>query len=159
MKQSRGSVQRSVKGLRMWSLPEKLHWEEGPSSSSGGSKRKAGEEGVQDIDDLVRETEDPMEEQLEKIQALAARVGSTEATKVLIEIGAFRGVRKTRHIQARFPWLRDEIFEKKLVVKKINGKTDDADLTTKVHTKAVLKDHLKRMGYETTGRSGHKKLA
>ena len=63
-----------------------------------------------------------MEEQLEKIQAMAARVGSTEATKVLIEIGAFRGVRKTRHIQARFPWLRDEIFEKKLVVKKINGR-------------------------------------
>ena len=59
-----------------------------PSSSSGGSKRKGGEGGAQDIDDLVREAEDPMEEKAERIQALVTTVGSSEVVKTLMEIGA-----------------------------------------------------------------------
>ena len=45
-----------------------------------------------------------------------------------------------------------------MAVKKTDGKTNVADLTTKVQPKGVLKAHLKGMGYLQTTRRGHKDL-
>ena len=82
------------------------------------------------------------------------RVDST-AAKAMAER---RGVGQTRHIQARYLWLQDQVFERKMAVKKTDGKTNVADLTTKVQPKGVLKAHLKGMGYLQTTRRGHKDL-
>ena len=33
-----------------------------------------------------------------------------------------------------------------------------ADLVTKVQTKAVIQGHLQRLGFEVSGRDGHKRI-
>ena len=70
-----------------------------------------------------------------------------------------KGVGKTRHIQAKYLWLQDQVFSKQLLIKKVKGNINDADLMTKVQPAKVIKDHLKRMGFHSSGRKGHKGLA
>ena len=69
-----------------------------------------------------------------------------------------RGVGKTRHVQARFLWLQDRVFNKEMNVAKVNGKVNDPDLVTKVQPKAAIQEHLARMFFQWSGRQGHKKL-
>ena len=82
------------------------------------------------------------------------KVNSSSA-KALVER---RGVGKTRHVQARFLWLQDLIFAKQMIVQKVNGKVNDADLVTKTQPKAMIKDHLARLNFLVCGREGHKRL-
>ena len=82
------------------------------------------------------------------------KVDSSSA-KALVER---RGVGKTRHVQARFLWLQDLIFAKQMIVQKVNGKVNDADLVTKTQPKAMIKDHLARLNFLVCGREGHKRL-
>lgn len=67
-----------------------------------------------------------------------------------------KGVGTSRHIQARYLWLQDKVFEKELEVAKINGKV--SDLVTKVQTRHIIDVLLGRLGFEVSGRKGHKML-
>ncbi|CAK9071194.1 Copia protein [Durusdinium trenchii] len=52
----------------------------------------------------------------------------------------------------------DKVFDKELEVIKVAGKMNDADLVTKVQPRAVIQAHLQRLGFERSGRQGHKGL-
>ena len=69
-----------------------------------------------------------------------------------------RGVGTNRHVQARFLWLQDKVFNKELEVGKVAGKVNDSDLVTKVQPKGVNHSHLERLGFFRSGRAGHKGL-
>ena len=69
-----------------------------------------------------------------------------------------KGVGQSRHIQAKYLWLQDKVFNKELAVEKVNGKINDGDLVTKAQPRTTIMSHLKRLGFELAGREGHKKL-
>ena len=69
-----------------------------------------------------------------------------------------QGVGTSRHIQARYLWLQDKVFEKELEVNKVGGKVNDSDLVTKVQTRHIIDVLLGRLGFEVSGRKGHKML-
>ena len=69
-----------------------------------------------------------------------------------------RGDGQTRHVQARLLWLQDKVAEQELLVDKVNGKKKDADLVTKVQPKSAIRQHLDRLGFSLSGRSGHKRI-
>ena len=89
-----------------------------------------------------------------KTRSTKLRVDSSSA-KALSER---RGVGQSRHIQAKYLWLQDCVAERMLEVEKIKGPTNDSDLVTKVQTKAVIQGHLQRLGFEVSGRDGHKRI-
>lgn len=91
---------------------------------------------------------------LEKVGRTEMMVDSTSA-KAMAER---RGVGKSRHVQARFLWLQHHVQEEKLKIKKVAGPKNDADLTTKVQTRKVIDEHLERMHFVASSRSGHKKI-
>ncbi|CAJ1438211.1 unnamed protein product [Effrenium voratum] len=88
------------------------------------------------------------------IKPLTLKVDSS-AAKAMSER---RGVGRTRHVQARYLWLQMRVCEKLLVVDKVKGTINDADLVTKVQPGVMLRDHLKRLGFERAERKGHKGL-
>ena len=69
-----------------------------------------------------------------------------------------KGVGTNRHVQAKFLWLQDMVFEKKLAVEKVKGNINDSDLVTKVQPKGVISSHLERLNFQCAGRLGHKHL-
>ena len=90
----------------------------------------------------------------EKVPVVKMLVDSS-AAKAMLER---KGVRKTRHVQARFLWLQDRVEEKELKVEKTPGAVNDADIVTKVQTGGILRSHLARLGYELSDSTGHKAL-
>ena len=69
-----------------------------------------------------------------------------------------KGVGANRHVQARYLWLQDKVFNKELEVGKVAGKVNDADLVTKVQPRATIHAHLQRLGFEKSGREGRQGL-
>eukprot|EP00435_Cladocopium_sp_Y103_P068786 s76_g32.t1 len=61
-----------------------------------------------------------------------------------------RGVGQSRHIQAKYLWVQDRVAEKQLEVEKVKGPENDADLVTKVQTRAVIQGHLGRLGFQAS---------
>ena len=57
-----------------------------------------------------------------------------------------RGLGSMRHLDIRDLWLQKEVEEGRLVVTKISGLFNPADLTTKVLTVNEIEDRLKGMG-------------
>ncbi|CAK9113821.1 unnamed protein product [Durusdinium trenchii] len=88
----------------------------------------------------------------------------TQKVKLMVDSSAAKamaerkGVGVNRHVQARYLWLQDKVFNKELEVNKVPGKINDADLVTKVQPKSVILAHLARPGFENSGREGHKGL-
>lgn len=69
-----------------------------------------------------------------------------------------KGVGNNRHIQAKYLWLQDKVFQKELLVEKVKGTINDGDLPTKVQPKSVMKSHLERLGFSVATRDGHRGL-
>ena len=65
-----------------------------------------------------------------------------------------RGLGKVRHIDVGYLWLQQKVYLKALVVKKINGKENPADLGTKYLSAEDIEKHLVRLGFAfESGRS------
>ena len=70
-----------------------------------------------------------------------------------------RGLGKQRHVQTRYLWIQDQVAQKALVIFKIPGGENVADILTKATTSAVLKKHLAELGLVFAPRSAkHKGL-
>ena len=68
----------------------------------------------------------------------------SSAAKAIIER---RGLGKTRHIEVADLWLQDQIREGKLVVKKISGNCNPADIGTKPLPGSQIERHLSSMNH------------
>ena len=60
-----------------------------------------------------------------------------------------RGLGRMRHLDIRDLWLQKEVAEGKVVVSKVVGNSNPADLMTKVLNKADIEERLKGMGLFT----------
>ena len=56
-----------------------------------------------------------------------------------------RGLGKMRHLEIRDLWLQKEVSDGKLMVVKIPGEKNPADIATKNLSKDLLEKHLKRL--------------
>ena len=57
-----------------------------------------------------------------------------------------RGLGRMRHIEVRELWLQEEVRKGRVVVKKVAGQQNPADLMTKFLTTSQVVDRLQRMG-------------
>ncbi|CAJ1401272.1 unnamed protein product [Effrenium voratum] len=62
------------------------------------------------------------------------------------------------HVVRRFLWLQMRVVERNLIVDKVKGTINDADLVTNVQPETAIRSHLGRLGYEAAERRGHKGL-
>jgi hypothetical protein len=65
-----------------------------------------------------------------------------------IAFGQRRGLGKQRHVQTRYLWIQERIAMKHIVLQKIKGEVNHADVLTKAMAGTTQDRHLKRMGYE-----------
>ena len=68
-----------------------------------------------------------------------------------------RGLGKQRHVQTRYLWIQDQVANGALVILKVAGGKNVADILTKATTSAVLKKHLAELGMVFGPRSTHHK--
>ena len=59
-----------------------------------------------------------------------------------------RGAGKMRHIEVRWFWLQEEVRSGRVIVKKVQGIYNPADLMTKYLTSKEIRDRLEWMGME-----------
>ena len=59
-----------------------------------------------------------------------------------------RGMGKMRHMEVKWFWLQEEVKKGKVVVIKVRGEKNPADIVTKYLTMKELKDRLSWMGLE-----------
>ena len=78
-----------------------------------------------------------------RIQALAADMGWSVEVQLLVGSNASRsGVGRVRHLQVRYLWVQDAFSKKRLVMKKVAGKTNPAHVLTKPLCHQVVQDLL-----------------
>ena len=65
-----------------------------------------------------------------------------------ISLSSRTGVGKTKHVQARYLWLQQHTRDGSLVVEKVHGKKNPADLLTKVLDRKTIVAHLTRLNFE-----------
>ena len=65
-----------------------------------------------------------------------------------------RGLGRMRHIEVRELWLQEEVRKGKVVVEKVQGSENPADLMTKFLSKVDVADRLCRMGITWKERHG-----
>ena len=58
-----------------------------------------------------------------------------------------RGVGKVRHLQTPLLWIQDRVQRGDVIIKKIDGKTNSADLGTKVLAEKLINTYLKELGF------------
>ena len=59
---------------------------------------------------------------------------------------ARRGVGRMRHVEVRHLWLQAMVQQKTIVIEKIAGPTNPADLLTKYMPEQAIRQHLSRLG-------------
>ena len=59
-----------------------------------------------------------------------------------------RGLGKMKHLEIRDLWLQKEVADGKLIVSKVRGEENPADLMTKILSNKEIKDRLERMSIE-----------
>ena len=62
-----------------------------------------------------------------------------------------RGLGRMRHIDTRELWLQGEVLEGRVVISKVRGEENPADLMTKYLVMDVIQQHLSRMSVEWRG--------
>ena len=61
------------------------------------------------------------------------------------------GVGRLRHVRTQYLWLQDKVRSNELVVKKVAGEENPADLMTKNVPEAIMRRHLEKIGFEALG--------
>ena len=61
-------------------------------------------------------------------------------------IGLRRGVGKVRHLDTRELWIQERVARGDLVLRKVSGAENIADILTKHVTRSVLDQHLRKIG-------------
>ena len=59
-----------------------------------------------------------------------------------------RGLGKMKHLEIRDLWLQKEVADGRLIVSKVRGEENPADLMTKILSNKEIKDRLERMSIE-----------
>ena len=75
----------------------------------------------------------------------------TDSAAALGIIGR-RGLGKVRHLETSYLWLQDVVSQKRMVVKKVKGTSNPADLATKHRKAEDIVKHLSFLGFSTRRR-------
>ena len=87
------------------------------------------------------------------LQSIAADCGVAASLSLEIDASAAvgiiqrQGLGKTRRVEVGDLWLQEKVRMKKLEIRKINARSNAADLGTKPLSADVIKSHMRRMGY------------
>ena len=65
-------------------------------------------------------------------------------------IASRRGAGKVRHIEVRELWVQDRVARGDLILRKVKGEDNLADILTKHVGRSILDKHLRTIGYERT---------
>ena len=65
-----------------------------------------------------------------------------------------RGVGKMRHMEVKWLWLQEEVQKRRVVVKKVRGGDNPADVVTKYLTRKEVMERLGRVGIRVSDRGG-----
>ena len=65
-----------------------------------------------------------------------------------------RGVGKMRHMEVKWLWLQEEVQKRRVVVKKVRGGDNPADVVTKYLTRKEVMERLGRVGIRVRDRGG-----
>ena len=89
------------------------------------------------------------------LQSTMRELGWNTSLKVQVDANATigtlhrRGLGKMRHLEVEELWLQQEIRKKKLVVTKIKGTENTADIGTKALKREAAEYFMEKMGFET----------
>ena len=84
--------------------------------------------------------------------SIARDLGETLRLEVLTDSSAAvgvcrrKGIGKVRHLNTNLLWIQDKVRDGSLILRKVLGTENSADLLTKHLTNAVMVDHLSRLG-------------
>ena len=85
-------------------------------------------------------------------QALALDLGWTTKVRIWIDASAAKsmasriGLGKMRHLEVRYLWLQGAVKQGRLVMVKIKGTENPADIATKPKSADVIKEQVQRSG-------------
>ena len=65
-----------------------------------------------------------------------------------------KGTGKVRHLQVKYLWIQDALFEKRLAIDKVKGTENPADVGTKFLTAQEIKTVTEKYGFVMKHRQG-----